>query len=163
GAAVGELDLYRLDLVTGVVSTISYSDPTDQNTLSAASLAITANGSALVTTNYYASHGSVFEVQLATGIVTKRTDGTALNAQGKIVRNANCSVMYFVGQNGPVVVFDAASNTFIKLADYQYGRFGAVDRTGTLLSTANYFANSVSLDRVSDAKFIHGFSTSGDV
>lgn len=140
----GQGFVHLLDLSDNEVSTVAYE--LDFGEIGAWDIAVGANGTAFVTTDYGGSGWTPLrELDLATGTFTARTDslgsgfGGEVRQNTRIQRSADRSFFTFTEPNissGPIFTYDAATDTFA--GSITTGMFlrnvSAVNRDGSIVA-----------------------------
>jgi sugar lactone lactonase YvrE len=138
--------LHRVDLATGNVSDLTYNLTSLEGGVW--DVAIANNGRAFFSTRFNGSGWVPFrQVDLATGVVTVRTDtpgsgfGGEVRQDTHIIRSADGSQMFMTESttsNGPIFTYESASDSFPQHAQtdtYNDNVPTAVSRDGTLTAT----------------------------
>jgi hypothetical protein len=164
---------HKIDLRTGVVTTISYSCSFGE--AGGWDVAIAANGLTFVTTQFNGSGSTPLRQIDGAGNVSIRSDlnaywGTEVQGGTQIHRSADAARLYFTEPNnsgGPFFSYDAASNRFSQRGQaqmYLSTASAAVNRDGSLVATLtgiqypfNVSDPHIAVDTATDFHFVRAF------
>ena len=147
----------KITLATGVITDIPYSVDPISGEWGGYSVAIAANGVALVTTERQpqTSGGNQFPlraIDLNSNTISVRNDMAGVYESTRIRRSADSRLLSF----GQLTTYDSDTDQFTVLSGARGGAITAISRDRNLLANATYYFG-MSINALPDLGFLHAF------